>query len=64
MHDAEEPSAHLDGRSRQDDSEIGGQLLDGFGKFGFAVFDHVTLVEDAVIKFDVAAKSETAGQVL
>lgn len=64
MHAAEEAPAHLDGRSRQDDSEICGQLLDGFGKFGFAVFDHVTLVEDAVIKFDVPAKAEAAGQVL
>lgn len=55
----EERSAHLNGRSRQDDSEIGGQLLDGFRKFGFAIFDHMTLIEDAVVKFDVSAKLES-----
>lgn len=64
VHHAEENAAHLDGRSRQDDAEICGQLLDGFRKFGFAIFDHVTLVEDAVIKLDVSAKSATAGQAL
>lgn len=58
MHDAGEACAHLDGRSRQDDSEVCGQLLDGFREFGFAIFDHVTLVEDAVIKLDVAVSQK------
>lgn len=58
MHDAGETAAHLDGRSRQDDSEICGQLLDGFREFGFAIFDHMTLIKDAVIKLDVSVSQK------
>lgn len=59
MHGTEPSSAHLNRRPRQDDPKVSSQLLDGFGKFGFAIFDHVTLIKDAVVKLDVPAKLET-----
>lgn len=59
MHGTEPSSAHLNRRPRQDDPKVSSQLLDSFGKFGFAIFDHVTLVKDAVVKLDVPAKLET-----
>lgn len=49
---------HLNGRSRQDDSEVGSQLLNGFGKFGFPILDDMTLIKDAVIKFDISKKKK------
>lgn len=49
---------HLNGCSWQDDSEVGSQLLNGFGKFGFPVLDDVTLIKDTIVEFYISAKVE------
>lgn len=49
-------ASHLNGCPWQDDTKVGSQLLDGFWKFGFPIFDDMTLIKDAVIKFYVSEK--------
>lgn len=49
-------ASHLNGCSWQDDSEVGGQLFNGFGKFCFPVLDDMTLVKDTVVKFYISKK--------
>lgn len=51
-------ASHLNGCSWQDDSEVGSQLLNGFGKFGFPILDDMTLIKNTVIEFDISEKLE------
>lgn len=51
-----ESKPHLNGGSWQDDAEVGSQLFDGFGEFGFPILDHMALIEDTVIKFYISGK--------
>ena len=50
--------SHLDGCSRENDPEVGSQLFDGLGKLGLPILDHMTLIQDTVIEFDIPRNAQ------